>query len=465
MTARWLRTLAAHRVGGLLVGVVLVAAVTGVVALLQHGVPVLSLLILYLLAVLPVAAVWGAGDAALTSILSVVVFALLFLPPVGSLQVADAGNIAALIAFLVTAVVVAELSARARRAAREAERLTREQSALRRVATLVAQASEPSDVFEAVTREVGLLSGADFARLERYEPDGTVTGVAAWSAVGSSLAVGTSFGLEGLSIARDVRRSGRPVRLGSFAGATGGIAEEARAVGIRSSVGCPVLVAGRLWGVIAASTKSPDPFPENLESQIARFTELVAAAVENAETRTELRRRAEEQAALRRVATLVARGAPADAVLAAVADEVGSLSDADVAMIFRAEPDGGTSVVATNALDHGSGRDLARRWALGRPLVVATVLESATSARVDVDEPPAGGTASSGHAHVRSVVAGPIVVEGQCWGAIAVASLQTAFPVETERRMVEFTEIVATAIANAEQGGAGCLTRTGRDRR
>lgn len=62
------------------------------------------------------------------------------------------------------------------------------------------------------------------------------------------LAVGTQFDLAGLSVARDVRRTGGPVRLESFAGATGTIAVEARALGIRASVGCPIVVAGRLWG-------------------------------------------------------------------------------------------------------------------------------------------------------------------------------------------------------------------------
>ena len=153
-----------------------------------------------------------------------------------------------------------------------------------------------------------MLSGADLARMERYEADGTVTGVAAWSLAPVRLAVGTRFPLDGSSIARDVRRTVGPVRLDSFSGATGAIAEEAHAVGIRSSVGCPITVAGQLWGVIAASTRRDEPFPADTESQIARFTELVATAVESAEAREELRRIAEEQAALRRVATLVAHG-------------------------------------------------------------------------------------------------------------------------------------------------------------
>jgi signal transduction histidine kinase len=143
-------------------------------------------------------------------------------------------------------------------------------------------------VFEVVTREVGVLSGADLARMERYEPDGTVTGVAAWSRDEGRLAVGTRFALEGLSIAALVRGDDRPVRVDSFAEATGPIAQEARALGIRSSVGCPIVVGGRLWGVIAASSKGEAPFPAGTEAEIGEFTELVATGIANAESRAEL---------------------------------------------------------------------------------------------------------------------------------------------------------------------------------
>jgi signal transduction histidine kinase/CHASE3 domain sensor protein len=182
------------------------------------------------------------------------------------------------------AVAVANAEARA-----QLRRIVEEQSALRRVATLVARAGAPSLVFEAVTREVGLLCEADLARMERYEPDGTVTGVATWGRVPVELAVGTRFDLDGVSIARGVKETGGPVRVDTFdADDSGAIATEARALGIRASVGCPIVVGGRLWGVIAASTKREEPFPPDTEAQIAEFTELVATAVENAESRAEL---------------------------------------------------------------------------------------------------------------------------------------------------------------------------------
>ncbi|MFC5262149.1 GAF domain-containing protein [Kribbella qitaiheensis] len=435
--------------GRLLVSVAMVAAVTGLVALLKPHVPTLSLLVLYLLAVLPVAVFWGVRLAAVTSVVSIAVFAFL-LPPTGSILLTDSRNAVALGVFLVTAVVVSELAARSRRSAVESARLTNEQSALRRVATLVAQSVPSSAVFEAVTREVGLLSGADLARMERYEPDGTVTGVAGWSRGEGQLAVGTQFDLAGLSVARDVRRTGGPVRLESFAGATGTIAVEARALGIRASVGCPIVVAGRLWGVIAASTKNDAPFPPNTELQIASFTELVATAVENAESRAELRRLADEQAALRRVATLVAGGAAPDLVFAAVAQELGQLTSADVTGIYRFESDG----TATTMGKHGLSEDqlpVGARRMLEEPAAIASVQATGEPARYDVDDDMLHSFPEFLREwRVRSVVASPIIVEGRCWGGISVASRQGPFPAATGRRLVEFTEIAATAIANTE---------------
>jgi K+-sensing histidine kinase KdpD len=238
--ARWLR--------GLVVSVIAVGVVSGVIALLEPHLPVLSLLVLYILAVLAVAVGWGTALAVVTAILSAVCFAYLFLAPSGSVMVTDRRELVAMGVFVITAVVVGELAARSRREALEAARLSEEQSALRRVATLVAQAGPPSVVFEAVTREVGLLCDADLARMERYEADGTVTGVAVWGRVPVELAVGTRFSLDGLSIARGVKETGGPVRVDSFGQDAGAIAREARAVGIRSSVGCPIMVGGRLWG-------------------------------------------------------------------------------------------------------------------------------------------------------------------------------------------------------------------------
>jgi len=85
-----------------------------------------------------------------------------------------------------------------------------------------------------------------------------------------------------------VRATGRPARVDTFVGTSGPIANEARELDIRSSVGCPIVVGGRLWGVIAASTRSDAPFPLDTESRIGEFTELVGTAIANAQSRAEL---------------------------------------------------------------------------------------------------------------------------------------------------------------------------------
>ena len=384
MARRWVGPSMVRWLSGLLVSVAMVAAVSGVIALLEPRIPVLSLLVLYMLVVLPVAILWGTGLAAVASVLSATAFSYLFLSPTRNLWIADPRDAAAMGVFLVTAVVVGTLTARARRTAAESTRLSEQQSALRRVATLVAQSGPPSAAFEAVTREVGQLCRADLARMERYEEDGTVTGVAAWSRVPVRLAVGARFNLDGASIAREVRRTGAPARVDSFGGQdTGAIASEARELGIRSSVGCPIVVAGRLWGVIAASKSSDDPFPPDTESQIGRFTELVATAIANAEARFELRRIADEQAALRRVATLVAEGVSPDVVFAAVAEEVATVTGAQFSVIARFEPDGTGTMIGGRGW---SGPDLrGTPWRPEPRAAAAGVRATGRAARFDED--------------------------------------------------------------------------------
>ncbi len=275
---------------GLLTSVILVAAVTGLDLILQPRTGRLAYVaFLYVLAIMPAAIGWGTGLAVVTAVLSAAVFNYVFIPPRFAFNFSGP-NLLGAVAFLVTAVVVGQLADRLRRAAADSARFAEEQAALRRIATLVARSAPPSEVFQAVTHEVGLLCRADLARMERYEPDGSAIGVAAWSRAPGQrgLAVDTRLELSGPSIAGAVLRTGAAARVASFVGATGAIAEEACELGIRSSVGCPITVAGHLWGVIAASTKSNEPFPWDTEDHIAEFAGLVATAIAASTTRAEL---------------------------------------------------------------------------------------------------------------------------------------------------------------------------------
>jgi len=108
-----------RRWAGLLVGAALVAAVTALIWLLEPHVPVLSLAVLYLFAVLPVAVFWGLLTAIAVSVASMLAFNYFFLPPTHTFTLQDSRNWFALGVFLVVSVVVSELAARSRRRATE----------------------------------------------------------------------------------------------------------------------------------------------------------------------------------------------------------------------------------------------------------------------------------------------------------------------------------------------------------
>jgi signal transduction histidine kinase len=124
--------------------------------------------------------------------------------------------------------------------------------------------------------------------MARYELDGTATGVAAWSLAGDHKPVGTRVNTEGESIVGIVLRTGRPARVHSYENASGPAAALGRELGLRSSVGAPIVVDQRRWGVMIVSSKGDRPLPEDTESRIAAFTELVATAISNVQARTEL---------------------------------------------------------------------------------------------------------------------------------------------------------------------------------
>jgi two-component system, OmpR family, sensor histidine kinase KdpD len=108
---------------GLLIGGGAVAAVTAVIELLQHFVPVLSLGVLYMFAVLPVAVFSGTTAAVLIAVASMLAFNFFFLPPLYTFTLADPSNWFSLGVFVVTAVLVSELASRSRRRATESDLL------------------------------------------------------------------------------------------------------------------------------------------------------------------------------------------------------------------------------------------------------------------------------------------------------------------------------------------------------
>jgi PAS domain S-box-containing protein len=166
--------------------------------------------------------------------------------------------------------------------------LADEQAALRRVATLVAHGGSPQESFAAVASEMGRLLGADATSLLHLEPDGTVTVVAFDSRTGAAMRIGARLALDAGSDAAAAWRAGRAARMDRFDGPAGSFAALLTGLGARSAVGAPIVVEGRVWGAIVAAWMREQPVSADTEGRMAQFTELVATAVANAESRAEL---------------------------------------------------------------------------------------------------------------------------------------------------------------------------------
>ena len=398
-----------------------------------------------LLVIMAVAVIGGMWPALAGVVFGVLARVFFFGPPFEIPGVDVRPNLVSLVGFTVAGAAVSILIGKL-------VRLAAEQAALQRVATLVAHATPADELFAATTEEVGRLVAVDFVRLARYDSDDSLTAVAAWSRTGEGFPVGSRWPLAG-ALPMSVLRTGRLARVYNiFASASGALAVDGREHGIRSAAAVPIIVEGHVWGVMLTGSSRKRAPPAGTEACLACFTDLLAAAISNAAGRARTTRLAEEQAALRRVATLVARKAPAEEVFAAVAEEVGQLLPVDSASMCRYEYDGTLTFVAqwggvVTCFPVGS------RWALGGHNLGTLVFETGRPARVDRYADSSSGPlgAAIREAALRSAVATPIIVQGRLWGVIAAGSiLEQPLPPDTEARLASFTELVATAISNAE---------------
>ena len=334
----------------------------------------------------------------------------------------------------------------------EVGQIAGEQAALRRVAMLVAQAAPPEAVFAAVAGEAGRLLGMDVAVLIRYDPQDSITVVGAWTSTGAAppTPVGGQLPLGGDNVSTLVFRTGQAART-DYAVVSGVLGDVAtRDWGWRAAVGVPIGVEGRLWGAVIVALTREESLPADTEARLAGFTELVATAIANAQARGELRRVAEEQAALRRVATLVARAAGPAEVFAAVTEEAGRLLRADHAWMARYDPDGSRTMVASSS-STGAAVSVGGRARLGGRNLATLIFHTGQPARID-DYANASGPAAdiAQEMGFGASVGVPISVEGRLWGVLAVASAREPLPDGTEARLAGFTELVATAVANAQ---------------
>jgi signal transduction histidine kinase len=161
------------------------------------------------------------------------------------------------------------------------------QAALRRVATVVAQGAAPGDVFTTVAAEIADLLDADLTLIGRYEPDGTFCYLAAGGGMQTTSLVGDRLALGGNNLASKIMASGQPESM-SYDDASGPIAVFARKLALRCAEGTPILVDGRIWGAMFAGWAQLRDISSETMERLSQITELVAAAIANAESRSAL---------------------------------------------------------------------------------------------------------------------------------------------------------------------------------
>ena len=196
--------------------------------------------------------------------------------------------------------------------------------------------------------------------------------------------VGMRLSADGDGVVQRVQRSARAERIDSYEGVPGSNATTARDLGLTSGVGAPIITEGRVWGAITVLGSGP-PLPAERRRRASRCSpKLVATAIANAQARANLAALADEQAALRRVAELVARGAASREVFAAVATEASQLLGDQAMTLTRFEGERELVVVATaGGPAHGRRADRAsspRRSPTGCGATIASCASTTTPA-------------------------------------------------------------------------------------
>jgi signal transduction histidine kinase len=274
---------------GIVTAVGLIAGEVLLVLLLKRTAPDNSYGAIFLFGVLVVAAGWNFGLALATSLASAAVYVYFHVEDGDSL-------IPALFVFLPLALLASVLASQARlRAAESEERrrqaatLARQQTALRRVATLVASGTDPTELHPVAVTELAHGLGVEHVTLTKFEPGDQCVVLATYDAGEPRLTVGERISLDGDSLTVRVRNTGEPARIDDYAAVDGPFANRLRDLGLHSGVGCPVTVNGEPRGVlIVGSVGQERLLPAETEDRISDFADLVATAIGNAETRAEL---------------------------------------------------------------------------------------------------------------------------------------------------------------------------------
>jgi GAF domain-containing protein len=271
--------------------------------------------------------------------------------------------------------------------------LVEQQASLRRLAAVVAAGAASADVFAALAREVAHVLRPRLVQIFRWERDGSVTVVGTWGDGPNPFPAGSNWPGEDESIVAlmDRMRAGELIRIEDVAGSLAGeLADAGVSVGVGSAAGAPIVVEGETWGHMSIEMAKGAPLPAGVEKRLAEMTELVATAIVSSAAREELARLVNEQAVLRRVATLVAGGAPPAEVFDAVAEELGTLLEVGSSGLIRFDDERTATVVA------GWGRlgeiaPAGSRLPIGGRNVISTIARTGKPARIDDFEHTATG--------------------------------------------------------------------------
>lgn len=326
------------------------------------------------------------------------------------------------------------------------EQFIAEQAALLRVAEIVARESSAEDVFQAVAEQLRWVTHVSNTQVLRFDDDEMATSVGAWGPVDAGLKLGLQISSRGNSVTGQVRATGLPARVedyGSIEGQFGGLM---RNVGMRSAVGTPIRAAGRLWGVLVVGSVEESLAPET-EERMAKFADFVGVALSNLDARNALHTLAEEQQALRRVATVVARE-EWDVTLPTIVREMALLHHIDGSFIMRYENDEFATVLAAWGkpnMDQFVGQLLPFRGDNSGDYVYKTHLPAR---QYGFEEGAGYFAATARRLGVTETLTVPVFVENRLWGAICVLTSSRRLPSDAESRLGQFGELVATAIGN-----------------
>ena len=188
-----------------------------------------------------------------------------------------------------TSLILAAVTAERTASERAQQALTDEQTALRRIATLVAGEAASDRVFEQVTVEAAKTLGASAASLARFDEDGTVTFVGGWSDTGRlAFPIGSRVPVEETGVLAEIRRTGRPERIADYEGRAPAIVERLSSFGYGSASAAPIRVGGQVWGALVAAALRDERLAPGSERRLADFAELIAQALANADAHKKL---------------------------------------------------------------------------------------------------------------------------------------------------------------------------------